>query len=205
MQKRKGKGRKVSIQPERSILTRPPNFVAQSLRSIKIRTIATSSTGIIITVANLAQLVGLMALTTTTSALLSPLIRLRRISMWAPVATAGTPVTCSLTWINMSEDFETPPVTYSDTSISFDQPAYISRVPPRSGVSSKWHDSSLTDNMVSLIYVSGTTVDFEIEWLLNDNSNVHAVIAGPTLVAATAGFIYHHPISTLVPVTVNQL
>jgi len=175
------------------------------LRDIKVRCIASGAFSAAITMQQLAQLVGVTAITATTSSVVSPLIRLRRISMWSPVTTAGTSVSCALTWVNMNEDFETPPITYSDSSVSFDRPAHISKVPPQSGVSSKWHSSTLTDNILFLVVPTGSTVDFEIDFLLNDNVNQSGNIGGPTLVGATVGIIYHHPIGVLVPQIVNQL
>jgi len=195
-----------NVSSSRSVALAPPPFIAQALREITIRCVASGAFGNGITMQQLALLgPGVMALTATTSQQISPLTRLRRIRMWAPVTTAGTPVTCSLTWVNMSEDFQTPPRTFSDTSVSFDRPAHLSCRPPTGGLSSKWHDSSLTDNLVLIDCPQGTTIDFEIDWLLMDNAQAHGAIAGPVLVGATPGQIYHHPISVLVPSIVNQL
>jgi len=182
----------------------PPPFVAQSLRHLKVRTIATGVFLTTITIQQLAELVGVIANTATTSSMLSPLIKLDRISIWGPVTTAGTSVSIALQWVNMSEDFETPPMLFSDSSVSFDRPAHLCLRPPKLGLSSKWHASSLADPILSLSGPSGSTVDFEISFLLPDSVGTYATINGPTLVAASVGQLYHISISTLVPVFVNH-
>jgi len=205
IRKNKIGNRKAGPRTSQNKSLQPPHFVAQALRSIRIRTIASGAVNLAITMQQLGQLLGCMAISTTASNLISPLTRVKRISIWAPVSTAGTSVTCQMTWVNMSEDFESPPVTFSDSSVSFDRPAYISQRPPRGALSGKWHSNTLTDSLVTIISVAGTVVDFELEFSLIDDVNNFAAIAGPTLVAATVGQIYHHPIGVLIPQTVNSL
>jgi hypothetical protein len=114
-------------------------------------------------------------------------------------------VSNSLTWTNNSEDFETPPLTKSDTSISFDLPAFLDMRPPRNSLNSKWHSSGLTDAICVVSCPAGTTLDIELDWVLCDGVDVPPV-NGPVLIAATAGVVYHHPFSNFVPVgTLNVL
>jgi len=197
------KKQKRSVKPltlQSARLTHPPNYTSQSVRSFRIRGITTASiSGYQALMTDLAGFLGVVAKTTTSSNYLSSLTRLRRITFWAPVATAGTPVTVSLTWTNNSEDFETPPLTRSDTSISFDYPAFLDMRPPKGSLNSKWHSSGLTDAMFVFSCPSGTTIDFELDWVLCDGVDV-ASVSGPALVAATVGLIYHHPFSNLVPI-----
>jgi len=42
--------------------------------------------------------------------------------------------------------------------------------------------------MVNVIWPVGTIVDFEFLWIMDD---IGVTTAGPTLIAATAGIIYH--------------
>lgn len=190
----------------------PPNFSPQMIRPMRVRTQATGAASFIgiITVAQLSALNGLVAASATTSFLLSALIKLRRIEIWSPVATAGTSITCSLSWVNMSQDFESPPKTFSDSSVSFDHPAHLNELTPRGELVSKWHGGSLADNMVQLIAPPGSIIDFYFDWVLNDVGFTYVPVAGPALIGATAGTFYHHPISgttsgTLQPLTVNAL
>jgi len=183
----------------------PPPVVIQSVRSFKVRTLASGAiAGYQMLMSDIGGLLGVTARTATTSYYLSALTRLRRVTFWGPVATAGTPVSVTLTWTNNSEDFETPPITKTDTSISFDSPAFLDLRPPKSSLSSKWHSSGLTDPLAVINCPSGSTVDFEIDWVLDDGPNVPS-LNGPVLVAANPGEVYHHPFSNLVPVGLNVL
>lgn len=181
-------------------LTHPPNYTSQAVRTFRIRANATAAVnGYQVLMTDLSGILGVIARTTTTSFYLSALARLRRVTFWAPVATAGVPVFVTLTWTNNSEDFETPPITKSDNSISFDWPAFLDMRPPKGSLNSKWHASSLTDAMFIVSCPAGTTMDLELDWVLCDGTDV-APIAGPALVAATPGTVYHHPFSNFTPV-----
>lgn len=200
LQQRKSKKRQIRpLMLQSARLTHPPPYISQSIRSFRIRAIASASiTAYQILMSDLAGILGVVAKTTTTSNYLSALTRLRRLTFWSPVATAGTPVTVSITWTNNSEDFETPPLTKSDTSISFDLPAFLDIRPPKASLNSKWHSSGLTDSLAVITCPTGTTLDIELDWVLCDGVDVPPV-SGPALVAATAGVIYHHPFSNFQP------
>jgi hypothetical protein len=203
--KNQRKAKKNTARVGRSLASHPPAIVVQSTRSFVIRCTASASiNGYQVLFNDLGGLLGVVCRTATTSYYLSSLTRLRRIRIWGPVATAGTPVQVAWTWTNMSEDFETPPVTKSDTSVSFDHPAYLSIVPPRSSLSAKWHGSNITDAIGVLNCPAGSTLDFVIDWVLCDGPDV-APIAGPSLIAGTPGQIYHHPFSNVVPQNLNVL
>jgi hypothetical protein len=185
----------------------PNVYIAQSVRSITIRTISGSAqTGFEIQNFQLAQLLGEVAVTTTTSNCLTALFRLKRVRMWGPIATAGVPVTIALTWENSLQDFMTPPVTKSDTSISFDYPAHLNCAPPGTSLASKWHASSSTNVALFMNFPINTIIDFTFDWVLNDDSSNYAVVSGSALIAAVVGTIYHHPIGgVLTPINVNAL
>lgn len=187
------------------LASHPKSIVIQSTRSFKIRCAASSAiSGYQALMSDLGGMLGVIAKSATTSQYLSSLTRLRRITMWGPVATAGTPVSVSLTWVNNSEDFETPPVTKLDTSVSFDHPAFLDMKPPRSSLCSKWHSSGLSDSLFVFNCPAGSTVDFEFDWVLCDGPDT-AYVAGPTLIGATVGNIYHHPFSNLTALGLNSL
>jgi len=189
----------------RVLASHPPPFTAQSVRSIKIRMLASAAvSGYQVLMSDLGGMAGLIAKSTTTSQYLSSLTRVRKITMWGPVATAGTPVTVQWTWSNNSEDFETPPSTRMDTSVSYDHPAFLSLTPPRASLCAKWHSSGLTDSYGIISCPAGTTVDLELDFVLCDGPDT-PYVAGPDLVGATAGNIYHHPFSNFTPVGLNSL
>jgi len=126
--------------------------------------------------------------------------------MWGPIATAGVPVTIALTWENSLQDFMTPPVTKSDTSISFDYPAHLNLEPPRNSLAAKWHASTSSNVALFMNFPINTIIDFTFDWVLNDDASNYPPEAGSALIAATVGVIYHHPIgAVLAPLNVNSL
>jgi len=112
--------------------------------------------------------------------------------MWGPVATAGVMVTCTAKYVDdpASNTQSGPPKTVSDSSISFDRPAYVCLEPPKdnSSIFSQWADSSLTTAWLNLTCPVATVIDFHFNWIMDD---IGATTAGPVLVAGTPGAIYH--------------
>jgi hypothetical protein len=177
----------------------PPPYIAQRVKSDVFRfcTNATSTLAGIFTLANLASMMGLIATAATTSVFLSDMVKIRRICMWSTPATAGVPVTNSIKWIDDPGSTVTagPPQTNSGTSVSFDRPAYCCLEAPKSNVSvfSQWVDSSLTTQWVVVVAPAGTIMDLHCDYILDD---VGTTSAGPALVAATAGTVYHKIVVT---------
>jgi hypothetical protein len=189
----------------RTLASRPSAFTAQAVRSFKIRMVASAAvSGYQVLMSDLGGMLGVIAKSATTSQYLSSLTRVRRITMWGPVATAGTPVTVQWTWSNNSEDFETPPSTKMDTSVSYDHPAFLNLTPPKMSLSSKWHSSGLADALGVIGCPAGTTVDLDLDWVLCDGPST-PYVAGPTLIGATVGDIYHHPFSNFTALGLNSL
>lgn len=191
--------------PRKSL--QPTKYTAQAVRSITIRTIANAAqTGFEIQNFQLANMLGVVASSTTASFNISALFRLKRVRMWGPVATTGVPVTVALTWENSQQDFMTPPKTLSDTATSIDYPAHLDLRPPRTSLADKWHASNSTNVALFMNFPLNTVIDFTFDWVLNDDASNYGPIGGPTLVAAVAGTFYHHPIGgVLQPVNVNVL
>jgi hypothetical protein len=150
----------------------------------------------------LAGLLGIIDTSATTSVFWTSVFRLRSVEIWSPVATAGTPVTASVTYTENGADFESPPVTMSDTSVSFDFPAHVLSKPPRGSLASKWHGSAQTDELFSLTFASGSTVDFVFDFVLSDVGNA---LAGPTIAGGMAGNLHHKIVNSLTPNVVNSL
>jgi len=187
----------VNTETIKSVTSHPPPYMAQSSRKITIRYLATGNISSNFTYSALAGMLGLMGTSTTTSVFLTQVFRVNKIRVWSPVATAGTPVNAAITWSETSADFQSPPVTKSDTSISFDHPAFVSMKPPRGSLASKWHGVGQTDVMFILDCPVGSTVDIMFEFVLND---VGPPVPGPTLVAGTLGTLYHKIVNNLTAV-----
>jgi len=185
------------------MFSHPPPFMAQSNRKIVVRTLSTGSqTNVAFTYAQLAGILGIIGTSSTTSSYWTTVFRLTKIRMWGPVATAGTSVTCSVTWTESSNDFESPPVTKSDTSVSFDFPAFVEAKPPRGSLANKWHGSAQTDELLALTFPTGCVVDFFFDFVLSDFGGS---LAGPTISGGTIGNLYHKIVNSLTAVTVNAI
>jgi len=192
------------VQPT-SLMPRP--FRAQVVRSFLVRTIANAAFNATILRSDLAALNGVIARTATTSFYHSGMCKLVKLEVWAPIAAAGTSVTTSIEWppTAISLDFETPPVTFSDTSVSFDRPAHLQQHPPRRSIASEWWDTTSTSALINFACPTGSTVDFLIDWVMDDGP-VPFQHVGPVLVAATPGQLYHHPVQAiLIPINVISL
>jgi len=195
---KKSKGRNLFHPSPRPYNLAPPTYVAQPVRSMKIRA---SVTGAALSSAtlqynDLAGFLGVIATSATTSVFICDQFKLVRICAWVPVSTAGTAVSVMLKYVDdpASNTQSGPPRTVQDSSISYDRPAYACLEPPtdNSSIYSQWFDSSLTTGAVVINCNAGAVLDFWFQWILDD---IGAPSAGPTLVGATAGIIYHHTIT----------
>jgi hypothetical protein len=188
-----------------SLMPRP--FRAQEVRSFLVRTLASAAFNSTILRSDLAALNGVIARSATTSFFHSGMCKLVKIEVWAPISVAGTSVTTSIEWppTAISLDFESPPVTFSDTSVSFDRPAHLQQHPPKKSIAREWWDTSSTSALINLICPIGSTVDFLLDWVMDDGLQPFQNV-GPVLVGATPGQLYHHPVqAVLIPQSVLSL
>jgi hypothetical protein len=150
----------------------------------------------------LAGILGIVATSAIASVFTTLVFRLSKLRVWGPVVVAGTPVFTSVTWLETSNDFESPPITKSDSSISFDHPAFIDAKPPRGSLASKWHGSGQVDNLFTLTFPVGAIFDFDFEFVMND---LGAPLAGPVIAGGTLGQFYHKGTNNLIAVAVNAI
>lgn len=174
----------------------PPHFISQPNRTWHLRGIVqTAFVAQTITATQLAAFLGLIVITPTTSSFLADGFRLSKIACWAPVATAGTPVTVMMKFADdpASNTQVGAPKTQTDTSISFDRPAYCCLKPPKDNTSifSQWQDSSLATAWINVSWPLGTVVDLFYNWFLDDQG---AVSGGPTIAGGTPGTVVHKTI-----------
>jgi len=193
--KKKNHKKKVSYNaPQRPLYLAPPHFTLQENRSWTIRFTngATATVGSTINLGQFAAALGVICVTAITCRFICDQFRIRRICLWSPVATAGVPVTNELKWIDDPAATVTSgaPRTQSDTSISFDRPAYVCLTPPKdnSSVFSQWLDSSLTTPWVQLAAPAGSVMDIHFNFIIDD---IGDTTAGPAIVGGTPGDIYH--------------
>ena len=134
-------------------------------------------------------------------------IRLRKLRIWAPVETQGTPVSIVLTPVAIDtaiNSFSDLPKTITDTSISFDRPAYVEYRPTEDHPSGSWHSSTATSiSLLDLALPKGAIMDVHIEGVMN-------LLYAPqgytsSFVGATQGRIYCRTFSSMVPVGVTTI
>lgn len=157
----------------------------------------------------ITDLINSLLFAATTTTLYSPFyaIQLKRISMWAPVTTIGTPVSLWLqptaveTTVNCFGDL---PEQIQDTAMSVDNPAYINYVPLERHPSGSWHITSATSiNLLSFSVPIGTVMDLHLEGMINLTKSTQGYTA--TVAGATVGNVYTRSISNFVVVSVNSI
>jgi hypothetical protein len=196
------KGKKKSRAMKRVPSSFPPMIKAQVVRPFLVRCQATGAVANNFSYNTLAGYLGVVATAATTSVFIAPCFRLTRVEIWTVQPAAGSVSTVELQWFNTASDFVSPPVNISDSSQSSDHVGHIVAVPPSGSLADKWHTSTQTDNVFSMNLASGGIVDFHFQWVLNDNETTYA---GPTLVGATLGLIYHKIANNLTPSYLNSI
>jgi len=175
---------------KRMVASHPPPYISQSVRTIKVRYSSTGGgTNIPVSYANLANMLGLVCTGAGTTVYLSNVFRLRRVTLWAPT-TAGVNATLSLSWVENTADYESPPSTHTDNSISPEHPAFVDVRPPKGSLADKWHGSAQTDNCFQMSYVASTTMDLTFEFVINDLNAT--LVAGPSPFSAPASGVIGH-------------
>lgn len=179
---------------QRPIALAPPTYSSQENRSWVVR-FSCGGTGTVggqVAMNALAGALGIIGTGATTSVFIADQLRLRRVCIWGPVATAGTPVNVMAKFVDDPSPTVTSgaPKTVQDSSVSFDRPAYVCLEPPKdnSSLFSQWFDSSLTTGWLFLAFPPGSILDFHFNFIVDD---IGATSAGPTIAAGTAGTIYH--------------
>lgn len=157
---------------------------------------------------DLILLPGLMAISSIAGFALAVAVKLRKIRIWGFVATAGTPVTVALQKAGIDSsgnDFNDSFTRKSDTSVSFDRPAFIEMNFDQFSPSGSWHTNENVDgNVVNITCPAGAIVDFYYTAVMN-YANA-APTSAYTLVGATVGTLYHKTIlGSLVAQNVNTI
>jgi len=180
--------------PQRPLYLAPPKYILQENRRWVIRMTngTTSTLGATATIAQLGAMLGVICVTATTSSLICDQFRIKRICLWSPVATAGVQVSNMLKWVDDPASAITSgaPRTVSDSSVSFDRPAYVCLQPPKdnSSIFSQWLDTSSTTAWIQIVAPAGSIMDIHYNFILDDIGNTSV---GPTIAGGTPGNVYH--------------
>jgi hypothetical protein len=177
----------------------PPPYQNQKVFGWKIRCEMDGPANLAyIIYSQLADLFGVLAVTAATGNRLTSMIRLKRVSIWGAVETAGTPVTVGLKFpdlFNPTAGLANASKSSSDTSVSFDRPAYCTLKPSKDNAANLWSNSASGNQALFITGPAGSVIDFDLQGVLDD-------IGGPlassrALTSATVGEMYHCTILTV--------
>ena len=167
----------------------PPPWQAQPILQRKLRFAAAAAVAnASFTYEELAGMLGNVASAATVAYHTCVNLRIKRIEMWAPVATAGIPVNVSLSFLENGVDFESPPITIADQAVSFDRPAHINCRPPKGSLADKWHIVTSSVVMFIATYPTGTVMDIDYEYIIPDYG---LSVLAPSVSGQTAGNYFH--------------
>jgi hypothetical protein len=197
---------KISKGPS-NYLAYPPHFVTDRVRKIKRRfeCIVTATSTISIPALLNCHL---LAVSAVLGYSVFRAVRIKRVQLWMPVAIQGVAAEVTLTPISdgptASNSFVDLPMTYQDSTISVDYPAYIDFRPKPTELSGSWHISSAgNDNLIDIVAQTGCIMDLTLEVI----DNLTTVPLGYTqvLAAATVGQQYCRAIGSFTPVGINTI
>jgi len=169
----------------------PPHYVQQVVRKVKVRCVASAQMVTnTFTCQQIAAFTGVIGTSAVTGVYITQSFKMTRVSCWGPVATAGTPVTVELKYSDIpgsSGGIASPPRTISDTSVSFDRPAFVSLTPTPDTYFDFWLQANNGSNMLVITCPTGTIFDFDLQFIIDD---IGTLPSSRALVAATTGVIY---------------
>lgn len=199
--------RKKQAQDKLILYTTIPHYRAQAERNLRIRYVAAAVTTTTFTGANLASMIGVIATSAIASMFVAPAFKLNRVRVWGMTGAVGTPVVVQLVWpaiaIAAVPTFSGPSITEEDTSASVDRYAFIECRPPRdSPIYKGWNGATSASNVMLVTAPAGAIMDLDFTFYVNDQT---PPVAGPVLVGATLGQIYHKTIGTWSCETLNAI
>jgi hypothetical protein len=201
------KGKRSAEEKQNFYVEMPTEFIPNKVVKYMRRYVTTVSG---ISDYTITDLINSKIFAATTTAGYSPYfaLRVKRVRLWGPMTTIGTPVTVNLfpraveTDINSYSDV---PQVISDTATSIEKPAFIQYKPDSKHPSGSWHHTTSTStNLFRFAYVAGSILEILIEAV----ENVTLATQGftTTLVGASVGGLYTRNVATnFSPVTVNTI
>lgn len=200
---RKSKAKKANqyAQPMLPVYLAPPHYKPQEVRSWKVRYRAAAAiTSQAFTCSELGRMLALYADSAIACHYICNQYRLKRVCIWGPVATAGTPVAVTAKYsdiINATTGFTGCPQTVSDESVSFDRPAYVCLTPPKDSIVNLWQSVVSTNNFIEITCPSGSIIDFDYQFYIDD---IGSLPLGPVIAAGTPFTIFHLTVNNLTAV-----
>jgi len=188
----------------------PPTWEPAGVLHGSARYVANSSVGLqVLSIYDLLTIPFIMAVTAVLGFPFAVAARIKRIRLWGFVATAGTAVGVTLVKGGidaMGNDFNDPFRRISDSSNSYDRPAFVEMKFDKFTPSGSFHTNEAVDG--NLIYISapaGAIMDIEYAYVIN--STFGAATHSYVLVGATPGTVARRPIVTTLfsPLNTNSV
>lgn len=140
-----------------------------------------------------AGVVGIIALTASTSAHIARAIRIRRIQVWFLATAVGTHTEGILDWdADVAQDIYSPETSQSVSTMSTAGYAHLSVVPPKNANQNMWHLASSADDVITMSLPAGALIEITVDYVMNDSE---ANLTGPAVSGATVGLMYHKQIN----------
>jgi hypothetical protein len=138
---------------------------------------------------------GIVATSATSAVPICAAVKLLKVEAWAPITTLGTNTSVALQWdtSGANGDFAGPSDIITDSSMDPSRPAHIVTKPPRQTLCGFWKSGAVsdTDRMLLFSAITGTIVDFTVQYTLNDGLGQNAALV---IAAGSAGGFYHQQI-----------
>ncbi len=140
-----------------------------------------------ITYVNLLDLL-CMADSATTLKRLGVACRLRRLSIWGPMASDLKPVTVSVEYAASAGPIGGSTQLRSDTSMGSTEPAYVTYAPPPQSAQAMWQGASATGAAAIISGPINSIIDLEMDLMLQNGEAAVACTSAAS--GATAGTVY---------------
>jgi len=184
----------------------PPSIRSNVTYNHRYRFVSTSGNGRSVTASDILTACGAVCDAADTSAVaITKTARIRRISIWSPVASQGSSATCSITWTADDGEVGASTLEVSDSSVSTSHPAHISCAPPPKSLASWWFQVHVGD-LFTIVAPTGSIVDLEVDQVLCDQGSTTDV-ATIAIASGNLGALYYFPLDgttdQFTPVSLN--
>jgi hypothetical protein len=181
--------RRVSRRPRRNagrlLLAGPAQMRANVELRHQFRFTSTSAAATAISDVRLLTAAGVMATFSVVGHNINASVKVNKIEIWAPPASQGSAVTCSVLF---PVGNTSPAREFSDTSVSTSIPAHCQCSPPPLSLAAFWQ-AGTGSQMFTLVAPPGSIIDVWLSLIILDGDEGNAVTA--TLVGATVGSVYY--------------
>ncbi len=133
-----------------------------------------------------------MAATATSAYRIPNAVKLRKVEVWAPMASDLAPVTCSVEWRQPAvagQGVGGNSQIRSDTSMGSARPAYVSAKPPPGSLASMWLNGGNPFTVLAISGPANTVVDVHLSFRVGDSTS-EAQAVGAAVAGATVGTVY---------------